>query len=104
MPDLLEGRIKISMLRTDLNVSLKLGARTSVVDRDYITAMQIRGDALDPVKCRLVKLHALISWSLNENKFIAIDANKFFPAVADQAHRHGIQQFVAKMNAHEGFQ
>jgi seryl-tRNA(Sec) selenium transferase len=104
MPDLLEWRIKISMSRADLDVSLKFGVRTSVIDRDYVTTLQLRCHELDPAKRRLIKLHVVIDQSLNENKFIAIDANKFLPAVADQAHGHRVQQFVRKMDAHEWLQ
>ena len=104
MPDLLEWRIKIPMSRADLDVSLKFGVRTSVIDRDNVAALQVRCDFVDPVERRLIKLHVVIDQSLNENKFIAIDANKFLPAVADQAHRHRVQQFVRKMDAHEWLQ
>src|SRR5437899_2348674 len=104
MPDLLERRIKISMARAHLNGFLKFGGRTSVIDRDDVATLQVRCEELDPIKRRLVKLHVLIGWSLNENKFIAIDVNKFLPAAADQAHRHRVQQFVGKMDTHEGLQ
>ena len=45
------------------------------------------------------------SGALNENKFVAIDdLTNFSTAAADQAHRHRVQQFVGKMDAHEGLQ
>src|SRR5215510_13843767 len=104
MPDLLEWRIKVSMSRADLNVSLKFSGRTPVIDRDHIPALQVRRDVVDPVKRCLIRLRLVTGWSLNKNKFIAIEANKFLAAAADQAHRQRVQQFVRKIDAHERLQ
>src|SRR6266540_6743941 len=82
MADMLEWRIENSMSRADLNVSLKFGIRTPIIDRDNIPALQVRCEVVDPVKRRLIRLHVVIDRSLNENKVIAIDANKFLPAAA----------------------
>jgi hypothetical protein len=53
--DLLKGRVEMSMLGAKLNVSLKFIARRSVVDGDRIASLQICGDAVHPVECRLVE-------------------------------------------------
>src|SRR5438045_8459755 len=70
MPDLLEWRIKTSMARADLNVSQKFGARPPVIDRDHVTTLQMRCDALAPVKRRLVKPHVLIERPLNRHNVV----------------------------------
>src|SRR5881392_3731960 len=55
MPDLLEWRIKTSMLRAYLNPFMKFAARTSVIDGDYIPALQVRCDIVDPVERGLIE-------------------------------------------------
>ena len=53
--DLLEGRIEMSMLRADLNVSLKFIAPMSVVDGDHVASLQICCDTVDPIERSLIK-------------------------------------------------
>ena len=48
----------MSMLRADLNVSLKFIAQMPVIDRQHIAALQICRDIVHPIECRLIKLRA----------------------------------------------
>src|SRR6266481_4863565 len=124
LPDLFEWRIKISMLRAHLDLCLKFVRQTSVIDRDNISALQFRCDVVNPFEGRLIESpsvcrqlgrlrqgfgaqgssRSLGARALHEHKVIAFHINKFFHVAADQAHRHRIQQFVGKMNAHEWLQ
>ena len=71
MPDFLEGRIKISMLRAHLNLFVKFAARTPVIDGDYIPTLQVHSDAIDPIKRGLVKVRIVMPRAVNENKLVA---------------------------------
>src|SRR5437762_8845046 len=99
--DLFKWRIKASMARADLNVSLKFGARTPVIDRDYIPAWQVRCDIVEPVERGLIERpfiprqpggsRSLAKRTLDEHKLVAFQIDKLFHVAADQAHRHRIQ-------------
>ena len=53
--DFFKGRIEISMLGADSNVSLKFIARMSVVDGNHVASLQIRGQVVDPIQRNLIK-------------------------------------------------
>ena len=53
--DLFKGRIEMSMLGADLNISLKFIARMSVVDGDHVASLQICCDTVDPIERSLIK-------------------------------------------------
>ena len=92
------------MLRAHLNASLKFFTQAPVIDRDDVPALQIRGDVIDPIQRSLAKVPVAIGRTLNESKVVALEANKFLRVLTDQTHRHRVQQFVGKMNAHEWLQ
>src|SRR5947208_3619060 len=104
MSDLLEGGIKISMLRAHLNISVKFAAQRPVIDRDHVPALQVCCDAVDPIKRGLVKVRPVNHRAVNENKLVAVEPNKSLTATTNQAHGHRVQEFVGKMNAHEWLQ
>src|SRR6266536_337904 len=113
MPDLLEWRTKIAMLRAHLNVSLKFIFQTPIIDRDNVAPLQFRCYVIDPIERRLIESvplcgrlegRLLRNWALHKDKLVILQINKFFHVAADQAHRHRVQQFVGKMNAQEWLQ
>src|SRR5512142_1969296 len=104
MSDLLERGTKISMLRAHLNVSMTFAPDVSVVDRDCISALQVRCNAVDPIKRSLIEVRLVAYRALNENKFVRIEPNQSLTAATDQTHRHSVQQLIGKMDTHECFQ
>src|SRR6476469_2870677 len=90
------------MVGTDLNGSPKILVRAAVIDRNHIAALQIRCDSVNPVERGLIKSR-LINRPLDEYKLVAIETYQFLRSVTDQAHRHGVQQFIGKMDAREWF-
>src|SRR5207244_4406936 len=92
------------MLRPDLNVALRFVTRSPVIDRYHVTALQVRCDAVDPIKRALIERPFAVHRALNENKFVAVETDKFLFAVTDQAHWDRVEQFVGKMHAHEWLQ
>src|SRR5207245_1170611 len=92
----------ISMSRADLNGSLKLVVQKPVIDRNYITTLQVRRDLVGVLDCGLIE-HRFISRPLDEYKVVAVETYQFLRSITDQAHRHCVQQFVGKMDAHEWF-
>src|SRR6266699_2169244 len=91
----------MSMLRATLHTRAKFIARISVIDRDDVTTLQVRRHIFNPIEHSLIERNVITSGSLDKNKFVTVEANEFFPAVADQTHRHGIEEFVREMNADE---
>ena len=53
--DLFKGRVEMSMLGADLNVSLKFIARMPVVDGDHVASLQVPSQVVDPIKRNLIK-------------------------------------------------
>src|SRR4029450_1188843 len=53
--DLFKGRVEMSMLGADLNVSLKFIARMSVVDNDGVASLQVCGQVVDPIQGNLIE-------------------------------------------------
>src|SRR6476620_5453599 len=94
--------MEISMLGADLNGSPKILVRAAVIDRNHVAALQIRCDFVHPVERGLIKTR-LINRPLDEYKLVAIETYQFLRSVTDQAHRHGVQQFVGKMDDREWF-
>src|SRR5207244_7913980 len=104
IPNLLEWRIKISMLRAYLHLCLKFVAQTPVIDRDNVAALQFRCYVVNPLERRLIESafslrrlrsrHSPGKWTLDKHKLVALQIDKFFHAAADQPNRHRIQQFV----------
>src|SRR6476659_3222128 len=94
--------MEISMLGADLNGSPKILVRATVIDRNHVAAVQIRCDFVHPVERGLIK-NRLLNRPLNEYKFVALETYQFLRSVTDQVHRHGVQQFVGKMDAREWF-
>src|SRR5437667_1819833 len=93
------------MLRPDMKIALKFVARMSVIDRDHITAVQVRCDLIHPIKRGSIEgVFSLGKRALNENKFVAVQTDELLFAIPDQAHRHGVEQFIGKMDAHERLQ
>ena len=56
--NLLKGRIEVSMAGANLDISLKLIARMTVINGDHITSLQICGDAVHPIERSLIKRRA----------------------------------------------
>ena len=91
-----------SMLRADLKVRLKFVAKTAVIDRNHVPGLQVPGDIVNPIEHGLVECSGFSrKRALDQHKLVALEIDKFFHAVADQAHRHRVEQLVGKMNAHE---
>src|SRR6476660_10469858 len=102
LSDLFERGIQISMLGSDLNVSLKVLFQRPVIDRNHITKLQVRRDLVDAIERRLIE-NRFINLALDEYKLVAVETYQFFRSITDQAHRHCVQQFVGKMDAREWF-
>src|SRR5947208_11275865 len=100
----------MSMLRADLNAFWKFVIHASVIDRYDIAAPQIRGEAVDPIECRLIEnpilgrrlgsparssfaqrcgrgRRSLRKRALDEHKLVVLKIDKFFHPAADQAYR-----------------
>src|SRR6476620_11151684 len=90
------------MVGADLNGSPQILVRAAVIDRNHIAALQIWCDSVNPVERGLIKSR-LIDRPLDEYKLVAIETYQFLRSVTDQAHRHGVQQFVGEMDAREWF-
>src|SRR5438045_3373261 len=73
VPDLFEWRIQMSMLGTDLNVSLKFLAQKTVVDRNHITTLQVRRDLVDGLERCLIE-HRFTNLPLEEYKLVPVEA------------------------------
>src|SRR5437660_11984038 len=101
LSDLFEWRTQTSMLCADLNVSLNPLAEPAVIDRNDIPPLQVCRDLIDPGERSLARLPVSIDRALDEDKVVAVETYKFFPAVSEQAHRHRIEQFVGKMDTCE---
>src|SRR6266550_3258328 len=89
--NLLERRNKKAMFRANLQRLAEFIARISIIDHHDVTTLQLCRDVLDPIECSLIDRSALISGSLDKNKSVSIKINQFFPAGADQAHRHRVE-------------
>src|SRR5713101_1631254 len=111
--NLLKGRVEMSMAGANLNISRKFIARFTVIDGDDVAALQVRGDGVDPVECRLIKgnfatqrlgsRRSLRERALDEHKLTVLNIDELFDAGADQAHWQGVEQFVRKMDADKWF-
>jgi len=89
------------MLRANLHTRAKFIAGMAVIDRDDVTTPQVRRHIFNPIERSLIERNVITSGSLDKNKFVTVEIDKLFPAVADQTHRHGIEKFVREMNADE---
>src|SRR6476646_5668270 len=90
------------MLGADLNAALKVLLQRPVIDGNHITTLQVRRDFIDAIERRLIE-NRFINLALDEYKLVAVETYQFFRSITDQAHRHGVQQFVGKMDAREWF-
>src|SRR5206468_12423913 len=100
LSDLFEGRIKITVPSADLNAVPGSLVRAAVIDSNHIATLQVRRDFVDPADRCLVE-NRFIKGPFEEDKPVVIETYQSLPPVANQAHRHRIQQFVGKMDAHE---
>src|SRR5260370_4158505 len=71
MSDLFERGIQISMLGSDLNVSLKLLVQKPVIDGNHITTLQVRRDFIDAIERSLIG-NRFINLPLHEYKLVAV--------------------------------
>src|SRR6059058_2306514 len=94
--------MQMSVFGADLNVSLKLLAQKTIVDRNYITTLQVRRDLVDPVEGSLIE-PSFINRPLDEDEVVAVEGYQFLRSITDQAHGHCVQQFVGKMDTREWF-
>src|ERR1700755_711406 len=90
------------MPSADLNSSLSLIVQKTVIDRNYIPTLQVRRDFIDAFEGSLIE-HRFLNGPFYEYKFVAIEINQLLRSISDQAHRHCVQQFVAKIDAGEWF-
>src|SRR4029453_559117 len=98
-----------SMLRARLNACIKFVTPMPIIDREDIAALQFRRNIVDPIKCRLIesfffprpseRCRSFGTRALDQDKLVALKIDKFFFALANQTNRHGIEQFVGKMDA-----
>src|SRR5204863_8784583 len=92
----------MSVFGADLNVSLKFLAQKTIVDRNHITTLQVRRDLVDPVEGSLIE-PSFINRPLDEYEVVAVEGYQFLRSITDQAHGHGVQHFVGKMDTREWF-
>src|SRR4029077_2987584 len=92
--------MEISMLGANLNGSPKILVRAAVIDRNHVATLQVRRDFIDGLERGLIE-NRLINLPLDEYKLVAVKPYQFLRSIADQAHRHCVQQFVGKMDARE---
>src|SRR5947207_4868877 len=110
--DLLKWGGELSMLGAHLDVGLEMVADVTVIDEQYVAAIEISGDVVDPIERGLVENPRRVPpplgsgqprvscpYLIDQNEIVALKIDGF----AGQIDRQRIEQFVGKMDSGKGF-